>query len=139
MGRLEPLYKSPHSLSQQEDVLGSIHVMKEPVPAPVLPPASTAQSTHLSYVTQDLSIALFPYMALPSGGSAEQRGPCTNECLLRSHVPSLGWELLSRNCCCTTSQGTTPELQTLSQRQSRLFPFKACSQNLISQHDQVLC
>lgn len=79
-------------------------------PAPVLPPASAAQSTRLSGVTRGVPIAFSPYLTL--GVVALP----TDECPLRLRVPNLGWELLVRSC---SSPGAARELQPLAQRQSQ--------------------
>lgn len=94
---------------------------EESVPAPVLPPASIAQSTHLFYTIWGVPIALSPYLALWVVALLNEGAPAlmtvSSDRLFA--LPNLSWELLLRSCCYTISQGTTLELQTLSQRQSQ--------------------
>lgn len=146
VGRLEPL-KRPPGLSQPVAagyVLSSAHA--EGICPPVLPQASTAQSTHVSYTFWGVPV---PYSL--GGGSAEPRGRRTPECLLGRHVPSLSWELLFGSCCLASSKKLLWSYRHLHKGKANrsnssprtangpLLLFKACSQNPISQHDQLLC
>lgn len=67
VGRLEPLWKSPRSLRQQEG--------RESVPVPVLPLARIAQTTHLFYTLLGVPMALPPNLVLQVVALLKRRAP----------------------------------------------------------------